>query len=144
MPDAPPVIIAGAGPCGLLAAVVLRRRGVPVVVVDRVARERLEQDVGSAFDLSDTTLAILRRLGLGGDLLDRHVNWYGGISMRTMQGAVVRELAMRDAAPGMEACSARRSDLQRHPSASSSPRSAMRTCGAARAWTGTTAATTAA
>ncbi|KAL7533127.1 hypothetical protein ACHAWF_004349 [Thalassiosira exigua] len=61
-----PIIIAGAGPAGLLAALVLEKRGgVPYVLVERTTLGRICSNSGSGFDLAPTAMSILRdRLGL--------------------------------------------------------------------------------
>lgn len=64
---APPlhVLIAGAGPCGLLAALQLQQAGVRCTVFERAAESQLEADVGSGYDLSPTSVEVLKRAGLG-------------------------------------------------------------------------------
>lgn len=47
-----PIIIAGAGPCGLLCAVVLDQCKMPYHIIERVERSRLTADVGSGFDMA--------------------------------------------------------------------------------------------
>lgn len=69
-----PVIVAGAGPVGLVTAIDLALRGVPVVVLDesdRVSR-------GSrAMCFTRRTLEILDRLGCGEEAVARGVAWVG-------------------------------------------------------------------
>jgi 2-polyprenyl-6-methoxyphenol hydroxylase-like FAD-dependent oxidoreductase len=55
-----PVVIAGAGPCGLVAAITLQKEGVRFVIVEGTARERLCSNVGSGFDLAPTAIDILK------------------------------------------------------------------------------------
>ena len=64
----PHVIIAGAGPCGLLAALQLQQAGIKCTIVERAAENRLEADVGSGYDLSPSSAEVLQRVGLGGTL----------------------------------------------------------------------------
>ena len=47
-----PIIIAGAGPCGLLCAVVLDKFKIPYHIIERVEKSRLTADVGSGFDMA--------------------------------------------------------------------------------------------
>jgi len=47
-----PIIIAGAGPAGLLCAVVLNKYNIPYHIIERVEQSRLTADVGSGFDMA--------------------------------------------------------------------------------------------
>ncbi len=67
-----PVVVAGAGPVGLAAALDLGLKGVPVVVLD----DREGPGAGSrAICFSKRSLEIAGRLGCGRPLLDRGVRW---------------------------------------------------------------------
>jgi 2-polyprenyl-6-methoxyphenol hydroxylase-like FAD-dependent oxidoreductase len=55
-----PVVIAGAGPCRLVAAITLQKEGVQFVIVERAARKRLCSNVGSGFDLAPMVIDILK------------------------------------------------------------------------------------
>ena len=73
--DAParhPVVVVGAGPVGLTAAIDLALRGVPVVIVDDADRIG-EGSRGICY--SKRTLEILDRLGVGEDLVEQGVTW---------------------------------------------------------------------
>ena len=59
------VLIVGAGPGGLVAALALHRHGIRCRVIERVERSRLCADVGGGYHIGDTTLAMLDHLGLG-------------------------------------------------------------------------------
>ena len=77
--DAPavrhPVIVVGAGPVGLVAAIDLAQRGVPVVVLD----EDCTVSVGSrAICYAKRTLEILDRLGCGERVAQKGVQWHVG------------------------------------------------------------------
>jgi 3-(3-hydroxy-phenyl)propionate hydroxylase len=77
--DAPgvrrPVVIAGAGPVGLAAAIDLGQRGVPVVVLD----DDCTVSVGSrAICYAKRALEILDRLGCGQRVVDKGVGWNVG------------------------------------------------------------------
>jgi len=70
-----PVIIAGAGPVGLTAAIDLAQRGIDVLVLD----EDDTVSVGSrAICWSKRTLEILDRLGCGERLVQKGVGWNVG------------------------------------------------------------------
>ena len=67
-----PVVIAGAGPIGLAAAIDLAQYGVPVVVLD----DNNVVSVGSrAICWSKRSLEILDRLGVGTQCVDKGVTW---------------------------------------------------------------------
>ena len=89
-----PVIISGAGPCGLLCAVVLKKYGVPFVVVERVSDEKLTADVSSGFDMAPTAVRIFEHLQL--PKWRERMDTFVGISVMGMGGrgkACASELA---------------------------------------------------
>lgn len=63
--DHRPILIAGAGPGGLCAALTLQRRGVPCLVLERASRERVLSDVGGGYDIGGNSLKMLDSLGVG-------------------------------------------------------------------------------
>jgi len=67
-----PVVIVGAGPVGLAAALDLGQRGVPVVVLDD--NDRVSHG-SRAICFAKRTLEIADRLGVGGALVDKGVQW---------------------------------------------------------------------
>src|SRR5437763_13076119 len=70
------VVIVGAGPVGLVAAIDLAQRGVPVVLLD----EDDTLSLGSrAICWSKRTLEILDRLGCAEHLVQKGVRWNGGM-----------------------------------------------------------------
>ncbi len=70
-----PVVIVGAGPVGLVAAIDLAQRGQPVVVID----DDRTVSVGSrAICYAKRTLEILDRLGCGEPIAARGVRWHVG------------------------------------------------------------------
>src|ERR1700733_5481591 len=70
-----PVVIVGAGPVGLAAAIDLAQRGVPVVLIDDADRIG-EGSRGICW--SKRTLEILDRLGVGERLVAQGVTWKFG------------------------------------------------------------------
>jgi 3-(3-hydroxy-phenyl)propionate hydroxylase len=70
-----PVIVAGAGPVGLAAAIDLAQRGVPVVLLD----DDSTLSTGSrAICFAKRTLEILDRLGCGDRMVEKGVSWNVG------------------------------------------------------------------
>src|SRR6056297_1327511 len=67
-----PVIVAGAGPVGLAAAIDLAQHGVPVVVLDE--NDRVSHG-SRAICFSKRTLEIADRLGFGEQLVQKGVRW---------------------------------------------------------------------
>lgn len=59
------VLIIGAGPGGLTAAIALRQHGMRCLVVERVEKDRLCADVGGGYHIGSSTLAMLDRLDAG-------------------------------------------------------------------------------
>ncbi|CAB9524143.1 heptyl-3-hydroxy-4(1H)-quinolone synthase [Seminavis robusta] len=85
-----PIVIAGAGPCGLVAALVLQRHGIPIVILEKASRDKLDASVGSGYDLSPTTIEIVqKRLGL--DTTKVFIQ-YSAFQCRTLEGKVVRDI----------------------------------------------------
>src|SRR5262245_5448330 len=70
-----PVVIVGAGPVGLVAALGLAKKGHRVVVLDR--KQALSEG-SKAICWSKRTLEIMHRLGLGEALAARGVTWQRG------------------------------------------------------------------
>ena len=59
LPQIRPVIIAGAGPCGLVAALTLQQQNVPFLVYERASRAKLCANTGSGIDMAPTAVKIL-------------------------------------------------------------------------------------
>src|SRR5262245_21354810 len=70
-----PIVIVGAGPVGLTAALDLAHRGQRSVVIDKKANL---SDGSRAICWSKRTLEIMDRLGVGPALLDKGVTWRKG------------------------------------------------------------------
>lgn len=104
-----PVIIAGAGPCGLLCAVILQKYNVPFHIIERVEQSRLTSDVGSGFDMAPTAVRIFEHLEL--PHWRERLTQYAGITMMRMSGEYVRVITTEEL-PGGEAYAAKRSTLQ--------------------------------
>ncbi|MGO4330510.1 FAD-dependent oxidoreductase [Cupriavidus sp. 2TAF22] len=70
-----PVVVVGAGPVGLTAAIDLARQGVPVVVLD----DDCTLSTGSrAICFAKRTLDIFDRLGCGARMVEKGVSWHVG------------------------------------------------------------------
>src|SRR3954454_15642254 len=80
------VLVVGAGPTGLMAGLVLTRRGVPVVVVDRKAGPTRES---RALAVQARTMEIYDQLGLVGTVLARS---HGFLRIQIGQGADPRKV----------------------------------------------------
>jgi salicylate hydroxylase len=92
-----PIIIAGAGPCGLVAALTLKRQGVPFVIIERATRSKLCANVGSGYDLAPTAIDILtNRLKL--EKMNEVYAGFAGLRVQTMQGKDIRELHIAEMA----------------------------------------------
>lgn len=88
-----PVIIAGAGPCGLVAALTLKQEGVPFVVVERTQRATICSNAGSGFDLAASALEILTsRLNMNTETIIRS---YSGIFLEDMNGSEMVCMAVK-------------------------------------------------
>ena len=71
-----PVVIAGAGPVGMVSALLLARHGVPSVVLE-ARTERLAEGSRSICVQRDV-LDILERVGVGAAVADAGVTWTRG------------------------------------------------------------------
>lgn len=49
-----PVVIAGAGPCGLVAALTFEKSGIPYVIYERTTVDKLCSNAGSGIDMAPT------------------------------------------------------------------------------------------
>jgi 2-polyprenyl-6-methoxyphenol hydroxylase-like FAD-dependent oxidoreductase len=106
-----PVVIAGAGPCGLVAAITLQKEGVRFVIVEGTARERLCSNVGSGFDLAPTAIDILKnRLEIPD--MDKGFDSYGGMYMCNMEGKPLRKCTMTAISKDYVALSVNRAAMQ--------------------------------
>jgi len=105
-----PVIIAGAGPCGLFTAITLKREGVPFVILERARAESLMSNVGAGFDITATTVRLFERLGLA---YENRICWkYQAAHVEDMHGSVIREFPMNKLGKkGSEQWSAQRSTM---------------------------------
>lgn len=95
--DPLPVIIAGAGPCGLVAALTLQRSGVPFVLYERAAPAKLCSNAGSGIDMAPCAVRILEtELGLGREGLDRAMRPYEYMHMFNMDGKDVATYRLKE------------------------------------------------
>jgi len=100
-----PVIIVGAGPCGLVAALTLQKHGIPFVIIEKATRSKICSNAGSGFELAPTALDILgNRLNVP---THKIMLKYGGAHIQTFQDKVLGETQMT-----MPFCSVNRAELQ--------------------------------
>lgn len=91
-----PVIIAGAGPSGLVAALTLQKYGVPFVIYEMKASYKLCSDAGRGIDMSPSAIKILQKeLGLT-DSLDAVMKPYEYIEISDMDGKHVNTLRFKE------------------------------------------------
>jgi len=76
--DPLPVIIVGAGPCGLIAALALQNYRVPFVIIEKASRSKICSNAGSGFELATTSVEILKRLGID---VDKILSRYEGLAL---------------------------------------------------------------
>lgn len=88
-----PVIIVGAGPCGLVVGLALKQYGVPFVIIERASRSKICSNAGSGFELAPTAVDILDRLGVD---IYKFMNTYYGMKMFTVEGKEIRSMEITD------------------------------------------------
>jgi len=103
-----PVIIVGAGPCGLVAALSLQKYGVPFVLIERASRAKICSNAGSGFELAPTAVEILQnRLGID---VSKVMSHYCGMGIMTSEGKQIRH----ESIPDYDGGSVNRAELQQH------------------------------
>jgi 2-polyprenyl-6-methoxyphenol hydroxylase-like FAD-dependent oxidoreductase len=103
------VVVAGGGIAGMATALLLAKRGALVTVVERVATP---EAVGAGLVLQPNGLAVLRGLGLGGELERGAHRLTDGLALRDASGTVLLRPAMPDFGFGLDhALAVRRSHL---------------------------------
>jgi len=103
-----PVIIVGAGPCGLVAALSLQKYGVPFVLIEKASRAKICSNAGSGFELAPTAVEILQnRLGID---LSEIMSYYRGVGIMTAEGKQIRYSKL----PDYDGGSINRAELQNH------------------------------
>jgi 5-methylphenazine-1-carboxylate 1-monooxygenase len=96
-----PVLIAGAGPCGLVAALTLKQQSIPFIVIERASRSKLCANVGSGYDLAPTALDILsNRLHL--EKMTEIYSNFVGLRIQDMFGKDIREFPMTEMAKSVK------------------------------------------
>jgi len=104
-----PVVIVGAGPCGLVAALALRKHGVPFKIIERASRFTICSNAGSGFELAPTAVEILEnRLGID---VSKIISYYRGMTILTIEGKTVRHSPLP---VDYESGSVNRAEMQSH------------------------------
>jgi len=110
-----PVVIAGAGPCGLVAALTLEKAGVPFIIYEKTTPAKLCSNAGSGIDMAPTATKIFDDyLGLA------DVNWmkpYEYMHLSDMKGNKIqlvnlKKLTLKNVAENRSFGFANRSTLQ--------------------------------
>lgn len=91
-----PVIIAGAGPAGLVAALTLQKYGTPFVIYEQNSADKLCSDAGRGIDLSPSVIEILAKdLGLFHHV-DAIMKPYEYIDVSNMDGKHIKTLRFKE------------------------------------------------
>ena len=93
-----PVIIVGAGPCGLVTALALKKYNVPFLIIERASRSKICSNAGSGFELAATAVEILKnRLGID---ITKFMSRYEGMAVLDNNGELSRHSRIPDDFPG--------------------------------------------
>lgn len=104
-----PVIIVGAGPCGLVTGLALKQYGVPFVIIERASRSKICSNAGSGFELAPTAVEILEnRLGVD---ISKLIKVYQGMKMYTIEGKHIRSTEIP---PDYKGGSVNRAEMQNY------------------------------
>ena len=103
------VIIAGAGPGGLAAALTLQKYNIRTTLLERVSRELLYSDIGGGYDLGPNTLKAMDALGVGTTFRE-NCDKFPALDVLTAEESLIRTLEFPTS---LDAYSVRRSHLQR-------------------------------
>ena len=94
MSESLPVVIVGAGPCGLVVGLALKQYGVPFVIIERASRSKICSNAGSGFELAPCAVDILmNRLGVD---IYKFMNTYFGMKMLSVEGKMIRAVEITD------------------------------------------------
>lgn len=103
-----PIIIVGAGPCGLVTALALKKYDVPFVIIEKASRSKICSNAGSGFELARTAVKILQdRLGLD---VANFMSCYQGMAVLANSGKIIRHSRIRDFTGG----SVNRAEMQNY------------------------------
>lgn len=104
-----PVIIVGAGPCGLVAALTLQQYNIPFKIIERASRSKICSNAGSGFELAPTSIEILhRRLKID---ISKIISRYQGMQIFSMEGKSIRHSTLQD---DIDSGSVNRAEMQNH------------------------------
>lgn len=89
-----PVIIVGAGPCGLVTALALKKYSIPFVIIEKASRSKICSNAGSGFELAKTAVEILQnRLGID---VAKFMSFYEGMAVLGNDGQIIRHARVQD------------------------------------------------
>jgi 2-polyprenyl-6-methoxyphenol hydroxylase-like FAD-dependent oxidoreductase len=87
-----PVLIVGAGPCGLVAATTFLKHNIPFVIIEKASRKKVCSNAGSGFELASTAIGILKdRLSID---TSKIMSLYVGMTLMTIGGMNIRNVRM--------------------------------------------------
>lgn len=92
--NSPPIIIVGAGPCGLVTALALKQYSIPFVIIEKASRSKICSNAGSGFELARTAVEILQnRMGID---ISKFMSHYQGMAVLNNKGEVIRHSRVHD------------------------------------------------
>jgi len=104
-----PVLVVGAGPCGLVAATTFQKHGISYTIIEKASRKKICSNAGSGFELASTAIGILRdRLSID---TSKIMSLYVGMALMIIGGMNIRNARMPEK---VMLASVNRAELQKH------------------------------